>query len=215
MAADSRDSTTGAYIFLDGGAPDIAVDPTLVSEQANDVGTRIIRDNLAELNDYEYARAGLGGHALDTRIDYVHDGSGWVPFQQATLNRFVRVIGSDASVGAPGYVNLVEGTIANAKPGRYLVVARASLYSSGGNVVGRVYAETQSGVATLAREEARWDLPNTGGTYPMSPTVQVAVSHPGGNLRVAVGYRLTSGTFYVTSQVSGETVVTATYLGPA
>lgn len=77
MAADSRDPVTGAYIFLDGGAPDIAVDPTLVSEQANDVGTRIIRANLAALDSYTYERAGLWGHALDTKSDYLHDGSGW------------------------------------------------------------------------------------------------------------------------------------------
>lgn len=85
MAADSRDPVTGAYIFSDMGAPDIGVDPTLVSEQANDVGTRIIRANLAGLEAYPYKRAGLMGHALDTKKDYVHDGSGWLELNGATV----------------------------------------------------------------------------------------------------------------------------------
>jgi len=79
MASDGRDPITGAHIFSDLGASDIGVDPTLVSAQANDVGTRIIRANLAALDAYEYKRAGFGGHALDTGTDYVHDGTGWVP----------------------------------------------------------------------------------------------------------------------------------------
>lgn len=78
MAADSRDPITGSYIFSDTGAPDIGVDPTLVSAQANDVGTRIVRANLPALEAYEYKRKGLAGHALDTGTEYVHDGSGWV-----------------------------------------------------------------------------------------------------------------------------------------
>lgn len=82
MAADSRDPITGAYIFSDTGAPDIGVDPTLVSAQANDVGTRIIRASLAELEAYEYKRKGLRGHALDTGTEFLYDGSGW-----AVLNR--------------------------------------------------------------------------------------------------------------------------------
>lgn len=78
MASDDRDPVTGAYIFLDTGAPDTGVDPTLVSAQANDVGTRIIRANLAALEDYDYKREGLGGYAEDTNLDYVHNGTGWV-----------------------------------------------------------------------------------------------------------------------------------------
>lgn len=85
MAADSRDPITGAYIFSDTGAPDMGVDPTLVSAQANDVGTRIVRANLAGLEAYEFKRAGLMGHALDSRVDYVHDGSGWVPLNGGTV----------------------------------------------------------------------------------------------------------------------------------
>lgn len=78
MAADSRDPITGAYIFSDMGASDIGVDPTIVSAQANDVGTRIIRASLAQLEAYEYKRVGLLGVALDTGVEYRHNGTGWV-----------------------------------------------------------------------------------------------------------------------------------------
>lgn len=77
MAAESRDPITGSYIFSDMGAPDIGVDPTLVSAQANDVGTRIIRASLTELEAYPYKRDGLMGIALDSGTNYVHDGTGW------------------------------------------------------------------------------------------------------------------------------------------
>lgn len=78
MAADSFDPITGAPQFSDNGAPDIAVDPTLVSAYAADVGNRIVRPNLAALESYEYARAGMEGYAVDTRISYVHTGEGWI-----------------------------------------------------------------------------------------------------------------------------------------
>lgn len=79
MAVDSYDATTGRPIFLDTGAPDIGVDPTEVGKYAADVGNRIIRADLAALDLYAYKRQGLGGHALDTKVNYVHDGTGWVP----------------------------------------------------------------------------------------------------------------------------------------
>lgn len=78
MAVDSYDSTTGRPQFLDTGAPDIAVDSTAVGIYAADVGNRVVRADLSELNAYPYERAGLMGHALDTKTDYVHDGTGWV-----------------------------------------------------------------------------------------------------------------------------------------
>lgn len=82
MAVDDNDPTTGYPIFLDGGAPDTGVDPTEVAKYAADVGNRIVRATLAELEAYPYARAGLSGHATSTKQDYVHDGSGW----RATLS---------------------------------------------------------------------------------------------------------------------------------
>lgn len=77
LAVDSNDPTTGRPIFLDTGAPDIGVDPTAVGIYAADVGNRIVRSNLTALNAYTYKRAGLAGYALDTKKDYIHDGTGW------------------------------------------------------------------------------------------------------------------------------------------
>lgn len=78
MAVDSLDPITGRPIFLDTGAPDIGVDPTAVGVYAAEVGNRIVKANLAALDAYAYKRAGLSGHALDTKTDYVHTGAGWV-----------------------------------------------------------------------------------------------------------------------------------------
>lgn len=80
MAVDEYDPVTGRPIFKDTGAPDIGVDPTEVGKYAADVGNRIVRDNLAGLNAYPYKRQGLMGYAIDTKIDYIHDGTGWVRF---------------------------------------------------------------------------------------------------------------------------------------
>lgn len=77
MAANDVDPTTGYPIFLAGEAPDLGVDETTVAQYASDVGNRIIRANLTALNDYDYNRAGLWGHALDTKSDYLHDGTGY------------------------------------------------------------------------------------------------------------------------------------------
>lgn len=83
MAVDSYDPTTGRPIFSDSGAPDIAVDPTAVGIFAAEVGNRIIKADLAGLDAYTYKRKGLGGYALDTGFEYVHDGAGWTRKQQA------------------------------------------------------------------------------------------------------------------------------------
>lgn len=79
MAVNSNDPTTGRPIFVDTDAPDIKVDPTEAAKYAADVGNRIVRANLAALDLYAYKRAGLSGHALDTGVDYLHDGTGWIP----------------------------------------------------------------------------------------------------------------------------------------
>lgn len=79
MAVDDYDDTTGRPIFLDSGAPDTGVDPTAVGIYAAEVGNRIVKANLAALDAYAYKRAGLSGHALDTKLEYIHDGSGWNP----------------------------------------------------------------------------------------------------------------------------------------
>lgn len=84
MAVDSYDATTGRPIFLDSGAPDIAVDPTAVGIYAAEVGNRVVKASLTALNSYTYRRAGLFGHALDTKTDYVHNGTGWVKVLEDT-----------------------------------------------------------------------------------------------------------------------------------
>ena len=75
---DGYDATTGYPKFKDTGAPDLAVDSNEVGKYAASVGNRIVKADLAALNSYAYKRAGLMGHALDTKTDYIHDGSGWL-----------------------------------------------------------------------------------------------------------------------------------------
>jgi len=77
MASNGVDSTTGYPKFPEEDAPQLGSDLEEVAAFAADVGTRIVRANLAGLNAYAYKRAGLSGHALDTGLDYVHDGSAW------------------------------------------------------------------------------------------------------------------------------------------
>ncbi|WP_396657098.1 hypothetical protein [Microbacterium oxydans] len=78
MTVNNYDPVTGRPNFSDNDAPDIKVDPGAVAEYAEEVGNRIVKANLAALNLYPYKRAGLSGHALDTKTDYVHNGTGWV-----------------------------------------------------------------------------------------------------------------------------------------
>jgi len=159
--------------------------------------------------------AGLMAHNTTANTLEFYTGSGWLVVWRAPVNtsRFVRTTQNDSSVGTGTYIGLAEGTIVNPPPGQYLLIGRASVYANGSNVVGRVYLEWQIGGGAITREEARWDLPNVGAS-PVSATVHRVITHTSGNLRVAVGYRRDSGTFAVTGQASGETVVTATYLGP-
>lgn len=187
MAADDRDPITGAYIFLDTGAPDTGVDPTLVSEQANDVGTRIIRANFAALEDYEYNRAGMMGHALDTRSDYIHNGTGYVkvlsdtgwqdltPFntgwttegsdtpQYRVLNGSLVFRGRiDATVGA-GTLPFVNPLPAGARPSRDTGIFVG--VTSGATPTHFVFAVSAAGVITVFKgSSAVNDLALTGVT---------------------------------------------------
>jgi hypothetical protein len=78
MSASSYDSTTGHPIFLDGDAPDVAVNATQVAEYASRVGTRLI-GSAAERAAYPYVRDGLRWFDTDDDTEYQHDGSGWYP----------------------------------------------------------------------------------------------------------------------------------------
>lgn len=76
MAASSYDPTTGAPVFLDGDAPDPAVNPTQVAGYAATVGTRLI-GTTAQRTGYAYAREGLRWWDTDVDAEFLHDGSGW------------------------------------------------------------------------------------------------------------------------------------------
>lgn len=114
MAVDSYDPITGAPQFSDGGAPDIAVDPTEVAKYAAEVGNRIVRANLDALDAYPFKRAGLSGHALDTGADYIHDGSGW---HLASSTRG----GAFATARGFQYVNPAAGVTVPLPAGRFTV----------------------------------------------------------------------------------------------
>lgn len=76
MASSSNDPTTGAPVFADGDAPDLAVNPTEVGSYAADVGNRIVRD-AAGMAAYAYARDGLKCYNTDDGFEYLHNGTGW------------------------------------------------------------------------------------------------------------------------------------------
>lgn len=77
MAADSTNATTGAPEFDGAGAPDTAVDLTLLGAFAATVGTRLIGTTAAR-TAYAYAREGLRWYDTDLDAEYLHNGSGWV-----------------------------------------------------------------------------------------------------------------------------------------
>lgn len=76
MAIDSIDPVTGSPQFLDGGAPDLAVDQNAVSNYAAKVGTRLI-GTTAERTAYAYGRKGLEWYDTDLNTVLIHNGSGW------------------------------------------------------------------------------------------------------------------------------------------
>jgi hypothetical protein len=109
VAVDSVDPITGAPQFSDAGAPDTGVDPTEVAKYAADVGNRIVRANLAALNAYTWKRAGLRGVALDTGIEYAHNGSGWVA-TEARLSGRVNRSATATTFPSSGYTNVSANT---------------------------------------------------------------------------------------------------------
>lgn len=139
MAVDSYDPTTGALIFADTGAPDIGVDPTLVSANANDVGNRIVRANLAALEAYAYKRAGLAGYALDTGKDYLHDGSGWQESHSPRTSVFASAYGI-VTIGS------TSGSTINFPTGRFTTIPAvfATPQNNGTVVVPHISSVTQT-----------------------------------------------------------------------
>lgn len=98
---DGYDSLTGYPKFKDGGAPDLAVDPTEVAKYAAEVGNRIVKADLAALGSYPYRRAGLMGHALNTKTDYIHDGAGWIKKLEDTGWTALALTGGWLNFGTP------------------------------------------------------------------------------------------------------------------
>lgn len=84
MAVDTYDPITGRPIFLDGGAPDIAVDPTEVGKYAAEVGNRIV-GTTAYRDGYPYKRKGLRAGDTTTNKEYEYTGEGWVVVGGPTL----------------------------------------------------------------------------------------------------------------------------------
>ncbi|MFD6093643.1 hypothetical protein ACFWGN_16115 [Oerskovia sp. NPDC060338] len=187
-------------------------------------GTPVPVRDAAERDAYRSAHLAAGG-ALSVRapLSVVRDdtgvvettsGAGWVSWPHGGLTRrFSRAATSDAQVSSGGLIGLTGGTIEGARAGVWRISGRASLYTSGSSCVGAAYVEWASGGGAPSHEFARWDLPNTGGTYPLSPCVERTIVHPGGDLMIGVGYRRDVGAFWVTGASSGLTVVEATYLG--
>lgn len=78
MAVDSYDPVDGHPIFLDLGAPDIAVDPTEVAKYAGEVGNHP-KGTTAQRLAYPYAREGIFFSDTDLDTVFYHNGSGWLP----------------------------------------------------------------------------------------------------------------------------------------
>lgn len=77
MTASSFDPATGAPIFDDADAPDVAQNPTEAAAFAGRVGTRLI-GTTSERVAYAYAREGLRWYDTTVEGEFIHNGSGWV-----------------------------------------------------------------------------------------------------------------------------------------
>lgn len=78
MASSSLNPVTGAPIFLDGDAPDPAVNPTEVAAYAASVGNHG-NGTQAERDAYPYARKGFTWSNNTTGDVDIHTGTAWVP----------------------------------------------------------------------------------------------------------------------------------------
>lgn len=159
MAIDSYDPITGAPQFSGAGAPDIAVDPTEVAKYAADVGTRIIRANLAALDAYGYKRAGLRGIALDTEIEYLYGDTGWVPIEARLRGRVLRS-STATTFPSSGYTNVSANTFWTPS-----VAAGFAAYDDGWTI-------PQAGRYSVSYEI------RSGGTFLVGITVNYAGSSP-------------------------------------
>lgn len=117
--------------------------------------------------------------------------------------RFNRAAGPDSPFTTAN-TTLVSGTITDAPAGTYMIKARVSLYASGAQADGSIFA--RAGATT---EYSRNAVP--GDVLPRSPEVSFPYVHAGGNLSISGGYDRVTGTPIA---IAGSTTVQAYYLGP-
>lgn len=122
-----------------------------------------------------------------------------------TTKSFFRAAGSDANFSTANTV-LVTGTLSNAPAGTYRIDGWAGLYGATA-ANGRIFVSTGSSPTYYKR---RWDLTST----PVTPyACKPDHYHPGGDLVIALGYDVASGTASCMSASSGDSFVSATRIG--
>jgi hypothetical protein len=117
---------------------------------------------------------------------------------------FNRGAGSDSTFTSAN-TGLVSGTITSAPAGLYRIDGQLGLYGSP-SAVGRVFVSTGASPTYYKRRQDLTGTPSTYSTFTM-------FTHTGGNLAIAAGYDVTSGTAAVMSATSGESSVVATFIG--
>lgn len=131
MAANGYDPVDGSPLFSDSDAPDIKVDPRAAAIYAAEVGNRIMKVNLAGLEAYPFKRKGLAGIALDTNVEYKHDGTGWVQVgESAPVNVSTFGAGFSAVDGFTPRVRRVGSRVT-----LFGAVQRSGALGSGGNLL--------------------------------------------------------------------------------
>jgi len=197
VAADDYNETTGAPEFAGTGAPDTAVDLTLVAAFAALVGTRLI-GTTAERNAYEFAREGLRWYDTDTDTEYLHNGSAWVAvwhdwkswnptFSNFSLGngsisakyrrngRMIEFIialtlgSTSAATGAIGFSTPVAPADALIKHARGGVLTRAAVPSTPYPVQMRIAGGSTINVALGTSSGAVLATTNWSNTYPAAP----------------------------------------------
>ncbi|WP_336647516.1 hypothetical protein [Microbacterium sp. MMO-10] len=185
MVANSNDSVTGRPIFDANGAADTAGDPNAVATYAAEVGNRIVKANKAALDAYAYKRAGLAGFALDTKTEYVHNGSGWVRTNTG-LTGFAFYEPASAPVLATA-LTTISGIALTGMPTGSPMLMDCTLVASNGQSGGERYIDVQVMNGTTAvGPNRRYALPNTGGTanYTIVQLVPVTPTSPDWSLKL-------------------------------
>lgn len=192
---NSYDPVTGRPIFVDTDAPDIKVDPTEAARYAADVGNRIIRASLAELNAYAYKRPGLLGFAADTGAEYVYASAGWQSYggrasarrtkpssqtiANTTWTTVTWPVEADESVG----MTYSAGAFTVSAPGRYTVVSQLAYDTP--NTTGQRVIRLRRGSDVIA--QSTQVIPNA--TYPALPQLTVTLTCNAGDVLYVETYQ--------------------------